>query len=64
PTHLVTKWRNRLLSTTADLRLGQDRITIEHLKHIIDSGQYTKRDHGLTKSDLNPKDSIHVILET
>ncbi|CAF4032427.1 unnamed protein product [Rotaria sp. Silwood1] len=56
PSHLVTKWRNRLLSTTADLRLGQDRISIEHLQDIINSDQYTKLDHGLTKSDLNPKD--------
>ncbi|CAF1509237.1 unnamed protein product, partial [Rotaria sp. Silwood1] len=37
PSHLVTKWRNRLLSTTADLRLGQDRISIEHLQDIINS---------------------------
>ncbi|CAF1558925.1 unnamed protein product, partial [Didymodactylos carnosus] len=56
PIHLVTKWRNRLLSTTADLCLGQDRITMEHLRDILNSDQYTKLDHGLTKSDLNPKD--------
>ncbi|CAF3376935.1 unnamed protein product [Rotaria sp. Silwood2] len=56
PIHLVTKWRNRLLSTTADLGLGQDQITIDHLKNIINSDQYTKLDHGLTQSDLNPKD--------
>lgn len=56
PIHLVTKWRNRLLSNTADLRLGEDQITMEHLRDIFNSDQYTKLDHGLTKSDLNPKD--------
>ena len=56
PTHLVTKWRNRLLSSKAQLCIGQRSITMEHLRHIIDSEQYTKSDHNLTKTDLNPKD--------
>jgi hypothetical protein len=56
PTHLVTKWRNRLLSSTAQLCIGQQTITIEHLRDIIESGQYTKLDHNLIRSDLNPKD--------
>ena len=56
PTHLVTKWRNRLLSSKAQLCIGQRSITMEHLRHIIDSEQYTKLDHNLTKTDLNPKD--------
>ncbi|CAF4370405.1 unnamed protein product [Rotaria sp. Silwood2] len=55
-THLATKWRNRLLSSTAELRLGDQSISINHLYSIIDNGKFTKIDHGLTKSDINPKD--------
>jgi len=56
PTHLVTKWRNRLLSPTAELRIGKQSIIMEHLHRIVENDDYTKLDHGLTKSDLNPKD--------
>ena len=55
-THLVTKWRNRLLSSTAELRLGDQSISMDHLHDIISNENYTKLDHGLTKSDINPKD--------
>ena len=55
-THLVTKWRNRLLSSTAELRLGNQFILINHLHDIIHNEIYSKIDHGLTKSDINPKD--------
>ncbi|CAM4816168.1 unnamed protein product [Rotaria magnacalcarata] len=55
-THLVTKWRNRLLSSAAELRLGNQFISIDHLYDIIHNEMYTKLDHGLTKSDINPKD--------
>ncbi|CAF1475339.1 unnamed protein product [Rotaria sordida] len=56
PVHLVTKWRNRLLSTTTDLRFGTDKITITHIEALISNDHYTKLDHGLTSSDINPKD--------
>ena len=56
PIHLVTKWRNRLLSSKAQLCIGQRSITMEHLRHIIDSEQYAKLDHSFTKTDLNQKD--------
>ncbi|CAF4542852.1 unnamed protein product [Rotaria sp. Silwood2] len=56
PTHLVTKWRNRLLSSTAELCLGNQFILISHLHDIINNETYSKLDHGLTKSDINPKD--------
>ena len=56
PTHLVTKWRNRLLSATAELCLGNQSISINHLHDIIENDTYSKLDHGLTKSDINPKD--------
>ncbi len=55
-THLVTKWRNRLLSSTAELWLGNKSISINHLYDIINNANYSKLDHGLTKSDINPKD--------
>jgi hypothetical protein len=51
PIHLATKWRNRLLSSTAQLRLGR-----QHIIDIIEDSNYSKLDHGLTRSDLNPKD--------
>ena len=56
PIHIVTKWRNRLLSSTADLCLGNDKISIFHVENLIDDDTYTKLDHCLTKSDVNPKD--------
>ena len=55
-THLATKWRNRLLSSTADLRLGDQLISIHHLYDIINNQNYTKLDHGLPKSDISRKD--------
>ncbi|CAM4897582.1 unnamed protein product [Rotaria socialis] len=56
PVHLVTKWRNRLLSSTTDLHFGFDKINISHIKALINDSHYTKLDHGLTSSDINPKD--------
>ncbi|CAF4628340.1 unnamed protein product [Rotaria socialis] len=56
PIHLATKWRNRLLSSTAQLRLGTQHISIDHLIDIVEDSNYSKLDHGLTRSDLNPKD--------
>ncbi|CAF1355414.1 unnamed protein product [Rotaria magnacalcarata] len=55
-THLVTKWRNRLLSSAAEVRLGNQFISTNHLYDIIHNETYTKLDHGLTKSDINPED--------
>ena len=56
PIHLATKWRNRLLSSTAQLRFGNQSILIDHLRNIIEDDNYSKLDHGLTRSDVNPKD--------
>ncbi|CAM4954341.1 unnamed protein product [Rotaria socialis] len=56
PTHLVAKWCNRLLSATTELCLGNQSISINHLHDIIENDTYSKLDHGLTKSDINPKD--------
>ncbi|CAM2728181.1 unnamed protein product [Rotaria socialis] len=49
-THVATKWRNRLLASTAHLVLGQQPITMQHLQNIIDNG-YNKLDHGLVYID-------------
>ncbi|CAF4633583.1 unnamed protein product [Rotaria magnacalcarata] len=56
PVHIVTKWRNRLLSSTADLYIGNDKISMEHIEQLINNNHYTKLDHGLTKSDIQAKD--------
>ncbi|CAF1608899.1 unnamed protein product, partial [Didymodactylos carnosus] len=56
PTHLATKWRNRLLCSTAQLMMGPQLISIEHLQDIIDSNAYSKLDHGLVRTDINLKD--------
>jgi hypothetical protein len=45
-----------LLSSTAELWLGNKSISINHLYDIINNANYSKLDHGLTKSDINPKD--------
>ncbi|CAF1459087.1 unnamed protein product [Adineta ricciae] len=56
PIHIVTKLRNRMLSSTADLRIGTDKINIAHIEALVSDGCHTKLDHGLTISDINPKD--------
>lgn len=55
-THLVTKWRNRLLSSIAELWLGNKFISINHWSEIINNDIYSRLNHDLTKSDINPKD--------
>jgi hypothetical protein len=52
--HICTKLRNRLLSKTTHLLLGDQLINIEPLLYIINS--YSKFDHALVRSDVNPKD--------
>jgi hypothetical protein len=59
PTHLVTKWRNRMLSETSNLIMGQQSITMKHLADIIDDPDLSKMDHGLVATDLNPKDRMN-----
>ena len=52
--HTCTKLRNRLLSETARLLLGEQLVNTEPLLYIITN--YSKLDHSLVVSDLNPKD--------
>ena len=56
PIHLATKWRNRMLSKTAQMVIGQQTVSLTHLADIVDDDRLSKIDHGLTMSDLNPKD--------
>ncbi|CAF3835585.1 unnamed protein product [Rotaria sp. Silwood1] len=55
-THLVTKLRNRLLSATAALQVGDKCITMKHLQQLLDNEEMIRLDHGLTQSDLKLTD--------
>ncbi|CAF3288524.1 unnamed protein product [Rotaria sp. Silwood2] len=54
PIHIATKIRNRLLSTVANLRMGDFSVDIKDLIDLVESK--SKLEHNLIKSDLNPKD--------
>ncbi|CAF2794674.1 unnamed protein product [Rotaria sp. Silwood2] len=54
PIHLATKLRNRLLSTTVSLLMGEYTISVKDLQDIID--KYSKLDHNLVLSDIYVKD--------
>ena len=53
--HLVTKWRNRILSTTAELTIGDFRVTSQDLLDLLSSPDM-KLEHNLVTSDVNPRD--------
>lgn len=52
--HLATKIRNRLLSTTANMSMGNIEIKTDHLLALI--RKHSKIDHNLVKSDIIPND--------
>ena len=52
--HLTTKLRNGLLSSTATMLLGNEFMNIKFLLQLV--RDVSKIDHGLTKSDVVPKD--------
>nr|ACD54737.1 unknown [Adineta vaga] len=54
PVHLCTKIRNRLLSQSASLTIGDEQVSIDVLFDLIDN--QSKLIHGLVKTDVNPKD--------
>ena len=56
PIHLVTKLRNRLLSSKAALQVGDKYISMEHLQQLLDHQEMIRLDHGLVQSDLKPSD--------
>jgi len=54
PTHVATKFRNRLLSEVASMKMGDYSIDIQHLMNLITLK--SKIEHSLIKCDVNPKD--------
>ena len=54
PIHIATKFRNRLLSTVAKLKMGNYSISDRDLFRLIESK--IKVEHNLIKCDVNPKD--------
>lgn len=54
PIHLATKIRNRMLSSTATLLMGKQIVSIDILREMMSTS--SKLFHGLTYSDLNPRD--------
>ncbi|CAF3397249.1 unnamed protein product [Rotaria socialis] len=54
PIHVATKFRNRLLSETASMKMGDYHVSIEHLINLIESKN--KIEHNLIKSDICLKD--------
>ena len=52
----MTKQRNRLLLSTAELCLEDDKIRMQHIENLITNDSYTRLDHCLTKSDINLRD--------
>ena len=54
PIHICTKLRNRLLSSTAEMFIGSQRVSMDALSELIASGN--KLVHGLVKSDIYPRD--------
>ena len=54
PIHVCTKLRNRLLSSTADLCIGNQQVSLTFLTEMISTQSKVK--HGLVKSDIYPRD--------
>ena len=54
PTHVCTKIRNRLLSTTGVLMMGRSRISVIYFLQLIES--HSKFKHNLVRSDVYPHD--------
>ena len=54
PKHMCTKIRNQMLSRTASLTIGKGKMSTEVLIALIQNK--SKLDHGLVKTDIEPKD--------
>lgn len=44
------------MSKVADLCFRYDKISVIHIENLINSANDKKLDHGLTRSNINPKD--------
>lgn len=53
-THILTKLRNRLLTSSRIFPIGNKIVSLTHLKYLIEN--VSKDKHLLTMSDINPKD--------
>jgi hypothetical protein len=56
--HLCTKFRNRLLSKNAQLKMGSHKVSIQHLYQLIKTTNIIQ--HNLSKLDLNVRDKQNV----
>ncbi|CAF4729851.1 unnamed protein product [Rotaria sp. Silwood2] len=54
PVHICTKIRNRLLSQSASMMIGNEEISVSILFDLINN--QSKLIHGLVKTDVHPKD--------
>ncbi|CAF2756191.1 unnamed protein product [Rotaria sp. Silwood2] len=54
PVHLCTKVRNRMLSESASMLIGEGQVSVDVLFDLIKS--QSKLMHGLVKTDVQPKD--------
>ena len=52
--HLATKMRNRILSNTVALLIGNQYVSLDHLVDLID--KQSKIDHNLVRSDVIARD--------
>jgi hypothetical protein len=59
PIHIATKFRNRLLSKVAKLKMGDYSIDDQDLIDLIKSKN--KIEHNLIKCDVNPKDKQNYV---
>lgn len=57
PMHIAKKIKNLLFDPAGCLRLGNYRATRDHLVILI--RLYDKKDHGLTKTDIDPNDLMN-----
>lgn len=55
--HIGTKFRSKLLKSSNILVVGNKIITVSHLKIVLD--RFPKDTHGLTNSDIEPKDKMN-----
>lgn len=55
--HLCTKARNRLLKTNINLPMGKSKVSIDHLRHLVNN--VSKTVHALSPSDVFPTDRMN-----
>jgi hypothetical protein len=56
PTHNINRAKSRLMNDESELFMGDMICTVNHLKILVDSDNFSKLDHGLYYSDVNSND--------